>query len=139
MPKSINTKLPPKKLPVNMIIMPKEIKDWMKHLDDNFLEIVLENMDGTNRSETAISIQNRMRLSPRQNMSVIHSINFHTYKFIGSVRPDMSLCRILALLLEQKLPETFNDCIKDKKKGEGGKGDLALRISDIFYKTLVRQ
>ena len=131
---------PAKELPDEFDTMPTLIKDWIKHLDENFLDIVLDNMEATTRKEAAISIQNQTKLSPKQNIGVIHSINFHAFKFIGAVRPDASFCKILASLLKQKLPETFddNDCKKDRKKGEGGKRDLDARIGDSFYNSHVR-
>ena len=87
--------LPPREISENLETMPTLMRDWVKHLDDNFLLIVLENMDARTRSETALAIENRARLSDNQYLSVIHSINFHTFKFITAVRPDASFCRIL--------------------------------------------
>ena len=97
-------------------------------------------MEASTRKEAAILIQNQTKLSPKQNIGVIHSINFHAFKFIGAVRPDASFCKILASLLKQKLPETFNDndCKTDRRKGEGGKRDLDARIGDTFYNSHVR-
>jgi DNA-binding XRE family transcriptional regulator len=76
---------PAKKLPDYFDTMPTMIKDWIKHLDENFLEIVLDNMEAATRKEAAISIKNQTKLSPKQNISVIHRINFHAFKFIGAV------------------------------------------------------
>merc|ERR1712086_1227465 len=116
------------------------MKDWIAHFDENFIEIVLENMQAAARRETAISIKYHEKLSPRNNSSVINSINFHAFKFIGAVRPDASFCRVLASLLRKKIPETFNDSRRknERKRGEGGKQDLATRIGDAFYNTHLR-
>ena len=115
--------------------MPTLLKDWITNLDENFIKIILDNMQATTRSETAISIQKHEKLSPKNNNAVINSINFHASKFIGAARPDISFCRVLASLLRKKLPETFNDnrSKNERKKGEGGKQDLPRRIGTAFY------
>ena len=130
-----------KELPEDYNTMPTQLKDWIKHFDQHFIAILLDNMQATTRVETGISIRKHEKLSPKNNSAVINSINFHAFKFIGAVRPDASLCRVLASLLRKKLPETFDDngSKKERKRGEGGKGlDLPRRIGTAFYNSHLR-
>jgi hypothetical protein len=60
---------------------------------------------------------------------------------IGAVRPDQSLCRVLATILKNKLPETYLDTMGDdgvRRKGEGGKKNLSTQIADCFYNVFIR-
>merc|ERR1712129_185093 len=54
-------------------------------------------------------------------MAIINSLNVHVFKLIGAVKPDPSLCRCLARLIKENIPETF-----DLQE------DLDERISDSF-------
>ena len=122
-------------------VFPKPIEDWLKNLDEKFFEIIFENMDSVTRDETAVAVQNHVRLSPKQNSSLINSLNFHTFKLIGAVRPDQSLCRVLATILKNKLPETYLDTTAEdgvRRKGEGGKKNLSTRMADCFYNVFIR-
>ena len=125
----------------------KDIIDWLNNLDENFYDIILDSMDNSTREETALAIQNQQKLSPKQNTGVICSIVFHMFKFIGNVKPDASLCRSLATLLKEKLQDTYRqellseeERIKVKMvKGDGGKTELAQRISWSFYSKYLRK
>ena len=122
-------------------VFPKPIEDWLKNLDEKFFEIIFENMDSVTRDETALAVQNHVRLSPIQNSSLINSLNFHTFNLIGAVIPDQSFCRVLATILKNKLPETYLGTTTDDgvtRKGEGGKKNLSTRIADCFYNVFIR-
>ena len=72
-------------------------QEWLSDLNRDFVGIVVGGLEVGLRAQVEDNIQKKVKMAPRQNMALIHSINHHIYQFIGKQRPDSSLCRYKAL------------------------------------------
>ena len=70
-------------------------QEWLSNLNQHFVEIVVGGLEVSLRQKVAEKIEKKTKLNPKENMSLIHSINFHIFQFIGKQRPDNSLCRLV--------------------------------------------
>ena len=68
-------------------------QDWLAVLDRSFIDKVVGGLESSMRSQVSTNIQNGKKLTPKQNKSVIGSVNHEIFKFIGNQRPDANLCR----------------------------------------------
>ena len=71
----------------------KSKKDWLSHFSANFVEIVVQGLEASMRSKVKSSIEGGIKLSPKQNKSVIAAVNHEIFQFVGNQRPDASMCR----------------------------------------------
>jgi len=85
----------------------RNISDWLKHLDANFVQIIIANDEISNEDLTKKALEKKVKLSQSQKSSVLASLIAYTFQFTGAIKPDTSLCRCLANLLEKYLPDTF--------------------------------
>ena len=126
----------------------QKTNDWLKHLEDNFEEVLIGGTDGTVRSDILANMERRAELTTAQSRALIRSLNHQLFLFLGSVKLDMPLARCLAALLVLKLPETFSEENRfrgvmvgsyRKEKGRGERKErLAIRIQDN-YRQLYRK
>ena len=67
--------------------------DWLSNLDRQFKEIVIGGLEAAVRDKVLKSIASGAQLGFKENQAIIHSVCYHMYGYIGSQRPDPSLCR----------------------------------------------
>ena len=60
--------------------------DWLKHLADNFVSIIIGGIDVTARSEVLSFIRSCKCLSKRHEQLVIHSLNHQVQKFLDPTK-----------------------------------------------------
>ena len=72
-------------------------QEWLGILNKDFLAIVVGGLEVSLRSKVAEKINRNVKLTPKENISLVHSINHHIFQFIGKQRPDSSLCRYCSL------------------------------------------
>ena len=72
-------------------------QEWLSDLNQDFEDIVVGGLEVGLRGQVEDNIKMKVKMTPKQNMALIHSINHHIYKFIGKQRPDSSLCRYTAI------------------------------------------
>ena len=83
----------------------KSKKDWLSQFSANFVEIVVQGLESSMRSKVKANIEEGKKLPPKQNKSVISSVNHKIFKYVGSQRPDASLCRyVIDKLLFSSFP-----------------------------------
>ena len=139
-------------------------QEWLSHLSSNFLEIVIGGLEVSLRAKVSQKVKEKKKLTPKENMSLVHSVNHHIFNWKGPQTPDGSLSRYVdminigillwqlfrdvAQLINQHLPETFaytemvmtefGPVPVKKFKGEGGVEGLASRIANNYYNRYVR-
>ena len=88
-----------------------DTEEWLKHLADNFIPIVVGGIDVTLRSDVLTSIKAGRSLTKRQEQAVIRSLNQQIRQFLEPTnsRLDRAFSRCLANLVVEKLPETFTN------------------------------
>jgi len=103
------------------------ISSLLKHVKDNFLPVISAGLDHKLRSAVMTALVEKRGLSPRQGMAVLESLNIQVFKLVGRVEPDPALCRCLAKILKEKIPERFSLY-----------EDLAEKIGESFYEKYIR-
>merc|ERR1719318_1478657 len=83
------------------------ISGLLKHMQENFLSIISSGLDRKLRSSIMDSVLEKKKLTASQSLAVLDSMNIQVFQLIGSVKPDPALCRCLARLLKENIPETF--------------------------------
>ena len=106
----------------------KNISDWLNHLEDHFPSIVLSNLSASHRQDIILAMDRNMELTTNQAKNVINSINFHTFQFIGAVKPDPSLGKCLAEMVAKMFPGTFTD---------SDIGVLTQKIREMFHNRYI--
>ena len=66
---------------------------FLSIFDKEFNKIVIGGLEASLRDRVAENVKNHVRLPFKQNMAIIHSVNFHIFGYIGCQRPDPGLCR----------------------------------------------
>merc|ERR1719318_122757 len=83
------------------------ISGLLKHMQENFLSIISSGLDRNLRSSIMETVLEKKKLTASQSPAVLDSMNIQVFQLIGSVKPDPALCRCLARLLKENIPETF--------------------------------
>ena len=108
----------------NQSLQFQNISDWLKHLDTNFILIIISNSEISNDDLTKEALIKKVKLSPSQKSAVLASLSAYTFQFTGAIKPDSSLCRCLAKLLEKYLPDTFT-----------ATESLVIKIASVFQSS----
>merc|ERR1719318_1273447 len=83
------------------------ISGLLKHMQENFLPIISSGLDRNLRSSIMVNVVEKKKLTASQSPAVLDSMNIQVFQLIGNVKPDPALCRCLARLLKENIPETF--------------------------------
>merc|ERR1719318_1339357 len=83
------------------------ISGLLKHMQENFLPIISSGLDRNLRSSIMETVLEKKKLTASQSLAVLESMNIQVFQLIGNVKPDPALCRCLARLLNENIPETF--------------------------------
>ena len=121
----------------------KSSGEFLASIDNKFEKVVVGGMEAGIRKSVKEKLKNKIKLAPKENISIIHALNQVVFDEYGSMRPDPKLCQMLSEILKEKFPQTFRvgEVVQSsfgplklkKSKGEGGYSDLAKRIGDNFY------
>ena len=68
-------------------------QDWLSNLNCNFAEIVIGGLEVSLREKVRNKFETKTKLTPKENMAMVHSVNHHILLWIGIQRPESSLCR----------------------------------------------
>ena len=68
-------------------------KDFLSNLGTNFVETVILGLEASLRPGVRTKIDQNVKLSPKENKSVIASVNFLINEYVGAQRPPMDICR----------------------------------------------
>ena len=68
-------------------------QEWLSNLNSSFVDIVIGGLEVSLRDKVRHKFGSKIKLSPKENMAMVHSINHHIFKWIGNQRPESSLCR----------------------------------------------
>ena len=71
----------------------KSKQAWLSNLRSHFVEIAVDGLEISLRDKVSEKIKQKKKLTPKENMSLIHSINHHIFKWTGPQTPDSSLTR----------------------------------------------
>ena len=73
-------------------------QEWLSNLSTNFIEIVVDGLEVCLRDKVAEKLKQKKKLTPKENMALIHSVNHHIFKWIGPQTPDGPLSRCVDLI-----------------------------------------
>ena len=73
-------------------------QEWLSNLSTNFIEIVVDGLEVGLRDKVAEKVKQKKKLTPKENMALIHSVNHHIFKWIGPQTPDGPLSRCFDLI-----------------------------------------
>ena len=73
-------------------------QEWLSNLSSNFIEVVVEGLEVCLRDKVAEKVKQKKKLTPKENMALIHSVNHHIFKWIGPQTPDGPLSRCVTYL-----------------------------------------
>ena len=68
-------------------------QEWLSDLSYNFLEIVIGGLEVSLRGKVSQKVKEKKKLTPKENMSLVHSVNHHIFNWKGPQTPDGSLSR----------------------------------------------
>ena len=71
----------------------KSRKDFLVNLEANFVDTVVLGLEASLRVGVKTKVDQNIKLSPKENKSVIASVNHLIYEYVGAQRPDMDICR----------------------------------------------
>ena len=123
--------------------------EFLVKLSNSFSDVVIGGLDSSVRSSVADKFVSGLKLSSKENNSVINSLNQAVSEQIGcEKRPNAKLCDKLAEILKCKFPSTyrvlntvqtaFGTLELKRSRGEGGNSELSKRIGNCFYNQFVR-